>query len=145
MAHSTARKFLLLGSLCSYLACFCPPALADQCSYISKQQAIAAISRLCLNDTIYYLCEPCGEKVAKETLIYSLGAGTVNYEDYWQVQVNEKAIDLAYVFVDSKLDGQLVNLAIAANCKARGVSATIMRPASKDNNKKKRPHCLKTK
>ena len=129
MTHSTARKFLFLGSLCSYLACFCAPALADQCAYISKQQAITAISRLSLNDTIYYLCEPCGEKAAQEASIYSLGAGSVGYEDYWQVQVNKKGIDLAYVFVDSKLDDQLVNLAIAADCKVTGVSATIVRPA----------------
>lgn len=129
MAHSTARKFLFLGSLCSYLACFCAPALADQCAHISKQQAITAVSRLSLNDTIYYLCEPCGEKVAEEALIYSLGAGSVDFEDYWQVQVNEEGIDLAYVFVDSKLDGQLVNLAIAADCEVTDVSATIVRPA----------------
>ena len=53
----------------------------------------------------------------------------MGYENYWQVQVNEEGIDLAYVFVDSKLDGQLVNLAIAADCKVTDVSATIVRPA----------------
>ena len=131
MAHSTARKFLFLGSLCSYLACFSAPALADQCSYISKRQAIIAISRLNLNDTIYYLCEPCGEKAAKKTLIYSLGAGTIDYENFWQVYVNKKSIDLAYVFVDSKLDDQLVNLAVVAHCKTAGVSTTIVRRAKK--------------
>ena len=131
MAYSIARKFLFLGSLCSYLACFCAPALADQCAYISKQEAIKAISRLSLNDTIYHLCEPCGEKVAKKALIYSLAAGTVHYKNHWQVRVNEKEIDLAYVFIHSKLDGQLVNLAIAADCKVWDVSATIDLPKSK--------------
>ena len=52
-------------------------------------------------------------------------------KNYWQVQVNEKEIDLAYVFVDSKLDGQLVNLAIAADCEVTSVSATIDLPKSK--------------
>lgn len=138
MAHSIARKFLFFGGLCSYLACFGAPALADQCSFISKQQAITAISRLSLNGTIYHLCEPCGEKVAKKALIHSLGANTVDYEDCWQVQVNGKGIDLAYVFVDSKLDDQLVlvNLAIAAGCKAHGVSATVHLPKSNSENNK---------
>ena len=138
MVHSIARKFLFLVSLCSYLACFGAPALADQCSYISKQQAIAAISRLSLNNTIYHLCESCGEKFAKKALIHSLGANTVDYEDYWQIQVNGKGIDLAYVFVDSKLDGQLINLAIVADCKVEGVSATIrLLKSNSENNKVK--------
>ena len=120
-----SRKFLFLGSLCSYLTLFCLPALADQCAYISKEQAIAAISRLSLNDTIYNLCEPCGDKIAEPSLIFDLGAATVDYKNYWQVMVNGKGIDLAYVFVDSGLDGKLVNLAIAADCEVTSVSATI--------------------
>ena len=131
MVHSIARKFLFLGSLCSYLACFCAPALADQCAYISKQQAIKAISRLSLNDTIYYLCEPCGKKVAEKVLIYSLGAGTVNFKNYWQVYVNGKGIDLAYVFVNTESDSQLVNLATITPCKVHGVSDFIYLPKSK--------------
>lgn len=119
------RKLLFLSSIVSSLTCFCLPAWADQCAYISKEQAIAAISRLSLNDTIYNLCEPCGDKIAQPSLIFDLGAATVDYKNYWQVMVNGKGIDLAYVFVDSGLDDKLINLAIASDCEVTSVSATI--------------------
>ena len=87
------------------------PALADQCSYISKEQATNAMARLNLYDEVYFLCEPCGEKVPKLAQIKSLSAVTVDYEDYWQVEINSVGIDLAYVFVDSGIENNFANLA----------------------------------
>ena len=102
------------------------PALADRRSYISKEQATKAIARL-NNNEVYFLCEPCGEKVP-ELAIKSLSAGTVDYEDYWQ-----------YVFVDSEIEHNFINLAaipkgtsyevqvqsVIANCPAQIVSLLL--------------------
>ncbi len=108
-----------------YLTLLCFPALADQCSYITKEQASTAISRLNLNQTIYLLCEPCGEKIPEAITITNLSMETVNYRDYWQVKVNNRGIDLAYVFVDSGIEKNLINLAAISNCPARNISTVL--------------------
>ena len=121
----------ILSCTLSYYALLCLPVLADQCSYITKEQAIRAISRLKLNQTIYFLCEPCGEEKPQPTRITALSAETVNYQDYWQVKVNEQGIDLAYVFVNSGVDGNIINLAVIADCEATRVSSVLSPQESK--------------
>ncbi len=102
-------------------------AFADQCAYITKQQAIAALSRLEKGQTIYKLCEPCGEKVPQAVKINSVSAGTVGYENYWGVKVNEQNIDLAYTYINtSKNKDTKVNLATLARCPAQNVSSFIL-------------------
>ena len=101
------------------------PVLADQCSYISKEQGIAAISRLNIGQTISQLCEPCGEAIPQITTITNLSLEKVDYEDFWQVVVNGEGIDLAYVFVDSGIDKNFANLAAIANCPATEVSPVL--------------------
>jgi hypothetical protein len=103
------------------------PALADQCAYITKAQALTAVSRLNTGQKIYQLCEPCGETSLTTTVIESLAASTVGYQDFWQVEVNEKGIDLAYVFVESGIDNRLINLAAIAGCPATKVSPILPR------------------
>ena len=115
----------IFGCTLSYCAVLCFPALAVRCSYITKEQAKRAISRLKLNQTIYLLCEPCGEKTPQPTMITNLSMETVNYQNFWQVKVNDKGIDLAYVFVDSGIEDNLVNLAAGSNCKASDVSLVL--------------------
>lgn len=115
----------IFGGTLTYLIMLCLPALADQCSYITKEQARTAISRLNLNQTIYLLCEPCGEKIPQAITITNLSMETVNYQDYWQVKVNNRGIDLAYVFVDSGIEENLINLAAISNCPASNISTTI--------------------
>jgi hypothetical protein len=103
------------------------PALADQCAYITKAQALTAVSRLNAGQTIYQLCEPCGETAATPAAIKSLAISTVGYQDFWQVKVNEEGIDLAYVFVESGIDNRLINLAAIAGCTATKVSPILPR------------------
>ncbi len=99
---------------------------ADQCAYTSKQQAIEAVSRLEKGQTIYQLCEPCGETIAKALKITSVSAGTVGYESFWGVKVNDRNIDLAYTYVDtSNNKDRKVNLATLARCPATDVSRFI--------------------
>ena len=122
---NTKSLLSIFGCTVGYLTLLCLPALADQCSYITKEQAVTAVSRLDLNDIIYLLCEPCGETTPKLTIIKSLSAETVNYEEYWQVKVNNQGIDLAYVFIDAGIENNLVNLAAISDCPARSVSLVL--------------------
>lgn len=101
-------------------------AYADQCAYTSKQQAIAAVTRLDEGQTIYELCEPCGDTVPRTLKIKSVSAGTVGYEFLWGVKVNDRNIDLAYTYVnDSNNKNRKVNLANLASCPASDVSSSI--------------------
>jgi len=70
-----------------YLITFALSAFADQCAYITQEQAIDAISRLSLEQNIYFLCEPCGETMPKLVEISDLSMGTVDYKNFWQVNV----------------------------------------------------------
>ena len=123
------QKLFLLVS--SSILLFSLPVLADQCSYITKNQASISLSKLDLGQTIYLFCEPCGEKFPRPTTIESLGITTVGYRDFWQVQVNNKGIDLAYTFVESGIDNYLFNLAGLAGCPAQDVSPVL--PRTKGN------------
>lgn len=116
-----SKYTLTLGLLITFpLAAF-----ADQCAYITQEQAIDAVSRLSLEQDIYFLCEPCGDTLPKVVEISDLSIGTVDYEDFWQVDVNGKGIDLAYTFIDSGIENNLINLAAIANCSADLVSPTL--------------------
>jgi len=105
-------KSLLSILSCTVVGCYgllCFPALADQCAYITKEQAKRAISRLNLNQTIYLLCETYGEKIPQATRITNLSMETVDYQDFWQVKVNGKGMDLTYVFIDSGIERYYTN------------------------------------
>lgn len=116
--------FFLVGTL-SFFGAY--PALADQCAYISKEQALIAISRLNLGDTIYLFCEPCQENRPQRTVIQSLSVETVDYQDYWQVNINNEGIDLAYVFIPAQVDNHFINLAATTGCPASNVSPVLRR------------------
>jgi hypothetical protein len=100
-------------------------ALADQCSYITKEQALKAITRLNVGQTIYQFCEPCGDKIPTPLSIQELSAATVDFEDYWEVKVNGSNIDLAYIFIDAGINNQKINLAAAVGCPAANVSVVL--------------------
>lgn len=110
------------------LAFFSLPAFADQCAYISKKQALEAVSRLQVGQTLYHLCEPCGETVPKVVTIESLSVGTVGYEDFWQVQVNNEGIDLAYVYIETNPRKPPINLAAVSGCPTTDVSRFLPTP-----------------
>lgn len=122
MTHLRLNPIFL--SFCFTLG-FSSAALADQCSYITKEQSLAAIARLNIGQTIYQFCEPCGDKIATPISIKNLSAQTTGYQNYWEVQVNNSNIDLAYTFVDSGNANQKVNLAAAIGCPASNVSIIL--------------------
>ncbi len=100
-------------------------AYADQCSYVDKEQALKAATFLKLNQLIYLFCEPCGETTPQPVTIQSISVGTVDYENYWQVSINNKGVDLAYTYVPSSLEEKPINLAALADCPAQDVSPFI--------------------
>lgn len=101
------------------------PAIADQCAYVDKQQALAAVSRLNPGQMVYEYCQPCGDRRPKPLPIEALSASTTGYEDYWEVKINNSGIDLAYTFVDAGINNQKVNLAAVVGCPAVDVSTIL--------------------
>lgn len=101
------------------------PAIADQCAYVDKEQALAAVSRLNLGQTVYEYCQPCGDRRPQPLPIEVLSASTTGYKDYWEVKINNSGIDLAYTFVDAGIKNQKINLAAVVGCPAVDVSTTL--------------------
>jgi hypothetical protein len=104
-----------------------PAAYADQCASVSKGQAIAALNNLRLGQTIYQLCEPCGERTPKPIVIRSLSVSSGSSAEDWSVKVNGSEIDLAYIYIDyNKADTrQRVNLAVVSTCPARNITPIL--------------------
>ncbi len=100
-------------------------AYADQCSYVDKEQALKAASFLKLNQLIYRLCEPCGQTQPQPVTIQSISVGTVGYQNFWQLSINNQGVDLAYTYVPSSLGQKPINLAALAGCRAQDVSIFI--------------------
>lgn len=93
--------------------------LADQCAYITKKQAQKAVKRLIKAESIETLCEPCGETISQRVEIESVTFANTGYQNYYEVSVNGKGIDLAYTFLKGK------NLAKSVRCETTGVSSRI--------------------
>ena len=100
-------------------------AYADQCSYVDKEQALKAATFLKLNQLIYLFCEPCGETRPQPVTIQSISVGTVGYQNFWQLSINNQGIDLAYTYIPSTVEQKPINLAALAGCPAQDVSIFI--------------------
>ncbi|AGH94550.1 hypothetical protein [Pseudobdellovibrio exovorus] len=109
MKKLIVASLILVGSIAS----------ADQCAYISKAQAGKALKALVDASKVQTLCEPCGETRAQTVRVESLGMKKTGYQNYSEVTVNEKGIDLAYTYVNG------LNLAKLVGCPASGVSASL--------------------
>ncbi|MBY0516641.1 MAG: hypothetical protein K2P81_07030 [Bacteriovoracaceae bacterium] len=95
------------------------PVFADQCAYVTKQQAKKAVIALINAKEIHELCEPCGETVAQKVVLKSIAMNPTNYQGTYEVTVNGKGIDAAYTYVNKS------NLAFAVGCPASDVSRTL--------------------
>lgn len=100
------------------------PVWADQCAWVGKSQAIAALNYLSIGQTVYSFCELCGEKVPKPVLINKLAVTSAPDGKLWQVSVNNENIDLAYTYVRYEPKYQ-VNLAILTKCPADGFAPVL--------------------
>ena len=119
-------KYLKIISLAITITLFSTQiAYGDQCSYVDKEQALKAASFLKLNQLIYLFCEPCGETTPQPVTIRSISVGTVGYQNFWQLSINNQGVDLAYTYIPSSLGEKPINLAALAGCPAQDVSPFI--------------------
>lgn len=75
---------------------------ADQAAYVTEREARAAVELLKEKNRVKHFCEPCGDDVSRTEKISKIEALKVDYEDYWQVFINGKGVDLAYLYFESK-------------------------------------------
>jgi hypothetical protein len=95
-------------------------ALADQAAYITKAQAEKAAAFLKDKKQIRHFCAPCEDKGDRVEDVASVEAAATGYQQFWEVIVNGKSIDLAYVYFRTD-DGKWKNLAKEMNIKVKDV------------------------
>lgn len=116
------KKLLAIINLC--IALLLPSfAQADQAAYIDKNEAEIAVNVLQDHSVIRHFCEPCGDQTWTEETINSIESQHTGYENYWEVLVNGKGIDLAYVYVET--DGGWRNVAIMLDIEVSDVSTVL--------------------
>jgi hypothetical protein len=124
------RIILLVFSLLPSLV------VADQCAYISKAEAVKAATYVSVGQTIAHFCEPCGDKkfsnvqpseVRSTELVRIDPASSHLDQTYWELRLNGKGVDLAYIYV-KRSNARYMNLAKLAGCAATDVSSSFMLP-----------------
>lgn len=93
---------------------------ADQCSLLSKEQVTKASNYLKEDITIYEFCPPCGDTSPKAIIIRDVQIQISQLDflaDNFEIAVNHKKIDLAYIYVPDST-GKYVNLALISGCSA---------------------------
>lgn len=93
-------------------------ALADQCSWVYRDQAQRAVELLKKTGHVFGYCQPCGD--SKETLalietadvsMKTVQYGKVPSENMYQIIINGKGVDLAYLY-----DNTGFNLGLQVRC-----------------------------
>lgn len=103
---------------------------ADQCAVITPAQAKTALKVLRKGTKYFEFCEPCGDNQVPEPRVVASVKVTPFDEKDKQVLLNDREVDLAYVYVQTKGATAFTNVAHLVNCKAEGVSQSIS-PAEK--------------
>ena len=85
-------------------------ALADQAAWISKKDAEAAAAKVKPGDEVREYCKPCGDKSYSVIKVTKVEVAHTGDGDYYEVRLNGKGIDLAYVYIRS--GGEWENLAM---------------------------------
>ncbi|MDH4128096.1 MAG: hypothetical protein OEV44_05045 [Spirochaetota bacterium] len=83
---------------------------ADQAAYLSKNDAKKAKDLIKLDSVIREYCKPCGDKGWKAIKVKKIEVSFTNYENYYEVKVNNKGVDLAYIYILK--DNKWTNLAM---------------------------------
>jgi hypothetical protein len=103
--------------------------VADQCAWVTQAIAEKAAARLKKGEVLQEICRPCGEKKAKPLWIDNTKVAKTSDPKLYEVQVNGRGLDLAYVFVKDK--GDWVNLGLSVQCGV-GVTATKLKLEKSD-------------
>ncbi len=108
------------------LTLFAITALADQAAYITKEQAEKAAAFLKDKKQIRHYCNPCDDKGDRVEDISTVEAVAVaDSKPYWEVLVNGKGIDLAYVYYKDEDGGEWKNLAKKMKIKVDDVPKSL--------------------
>lgn len=102
---------------------------ADQAAYITKAQAEKAAAFLKGKEEITHFCAPCNDNKREVEKIDNVEAAPAGYQDYWEVRVNGKGIDLAYVYFKTK-KGKWKNLAKELKIKVDDVPKELTETAA---------------
>ena len=89
------------------------PVFADQAAWVSRAEAAKALEILAKHEMIKHYCAPCGDKEIVDEKISSIGLFPIEGEGYWEIRVNGKGVDLAYIYFEEK-PGKWVNVAMKA-------------------------------
>lgn len=109
--------------------CLSGAAFADQCAYVSQEQAESFARMISIGDTVYHLCEPCGDSTETQSeeaiKVESIAIESVG-GDQAEVLINGRGMDLAYLYlVTAELGSNnivLTNGASVVACPASGVT-----------------------
>lgn len=99
---------------------FVVPVFADQAAWVSRAEASRALEDLASAQSIKHFCAPCGDKAVRTEMVESIGLFKVEGENYWEIRVNGKGVDLAYVYFEEK-KGKWKNAAIEAKIDVKDV------------------------
>lgn len=111
------RKILLSAAL---ILAFTVGVFADQAAWVTQKQAEAATVLLKEQKQIRHYCAPCDDKDDRVVDVSEVSFEKVPNENYWNVIVNGKSIDLAYVYFKTK-DGRWKNVAMHLSIKVEKV------------------------
>ena len=93
--------------------------MADQAAYITLEQSNQAVQLLEGSQQVRFFCAPCGEKESQLVEIFSIEAVHTGYENYWEVEINNQGIDLAYTYYF--VEGEWWNVARSLGIDVDGV------------------------
>ena len=99
---------------------FSMTAFADQAAYITKAEAEKAVALFKNKTQIKHYCAPCEDNEIKAEDIQTVEISKTGYQDYWEVKVNGKGVDLAYIYFESK-KGKWKNVAIELDIEVSSV------------------------
>lgn len=103
-------------------------AFADQCAWMTKDQAREATHFAEKGLKFVDLCEPCGDQLEKVSVstIESAAARQTADGVHEELVINGEPKDVAYVFVESVAgSGEFENLASLAKCQTQDVSPKV--------------------
>jgi hypothetical protein len=104
-------------------------ASADQCAYVSNEQALNALDQLLHDRAWLAYCEPCGDEAPTLGAIGVAEARLVGDGPFQQLSIDGVAVDLAYTYVRSPSDStKYLNMAALVHCDTVQVSKTVRWP-----------------
>lgn len=121
---SRFKNIALVACLALILLFSAEHAYADQAAWVSKAEAQRALKILSEYDSVIHYCAPCqGGEITKES-IQTIGLAQVKGENYWEVLINGKGVDLAYIYFPKKKD-KWHNAAMTAKIDVSDVPKTL--------------------